>query len=74
LVFGLNSKMSKIEQVHRVFVSEEYLEDTYNVPEEADPLTLAKEHRDELEDIAVIRAATGQHDADGIIRITPGRR
>ena len=70
LVFGLNNKMTKIEQVHRVFVSEEFLEDTYTVPEEPDPLILARQHRKELEDIAVIRAATGEHDADGVIRIT----
>lgn len=70
LVFGLNNKMTKIEQVHRVFVSEEYLEDTYKAPEEPDPLILAKQHSNELEDIAVIRAATGQFDADGVIRIT----
>lgn len=73
IVFEVNEidtqQCMKVVRTFKVYVSPEYIEDTYNVSDGSDLLGIARENHEELEDIAMQRIASGGYDADGNIMI-----
>jgi hypothetical protein len=65
----MDEQMREVERAYKVIVSEEYLKDTFGIPDGSDPLAVAQKHHFELETIAMSRVEAGEHDEDDVIRI-----
>lgn len=73
IVFEVNEidrrQDQKVTRTFKVYVSPEYIEDTYGVTNGSNVLDVAKANHKELENIAMQRIASGGYDTDDTIMI-----